>query len=268
VPDSILEVIRKQKLVEVDALKHSELSSIVYEKRSFANSLKAKIKSGQPALIAEIKKASPSKGIIRENFNPVELAVAYEKAGAACLSVLTDRNFFQGSNEYLSIVRESVQLPILRKDFIIDPLQVKEAKSIGADCILIIMAMLSDAEAKNIELAANDNNLDVLIEVHNEDELTRALRNLNSQLIGINNRDLKTFTVDISTTKKLAEIIHRNHPEYLVISESGIKNYQDITAIQSYGVNGFLVGESLMEKPDVELATKKLLGYSSTHDNI
>lgn len=225
--------------------------------RGFETALRRKAETGF-ALIAEIKKASPSKGLIRPDFHPAQHALAYENGGATCLSVLTDAPYFQGHEDYLMEARDAVSLPVIRKDFMIDPWQVAEARAIGADAILIIVAALDDGLMAEIEAAAHERGMDCLVEVHNEAEMERAAR-LRSRLIGVNNRDLKRFVTDLAVTERLAPLA----PEgTLLVSESGINTHADLTRLWQCGARTFLVGESLMRQADVEAATRTLLGLA------
>jgi len=214
--------------------------------RGFVAAMERKLAAGHAAVIAEIKKASPSKGVIRERFYPEEIARSYEKGGAACLSVLTDVDFFQGADEYLQQARSATQLPVLRKDFTVDPYQIWEARALGADCILLIAAALSEEQLQALNACAQEAKLDVLVEVHNTKELAQALK-LNNRLIGINNRDLHSFNTSLNTTYELLDQIPSDR---IVVTESGIHTTDDVKAMCGHGVNAFLVGEAFMKADD------------------
>ncbi|MCG7984980.1 MAG: indole-3-glycerol phosphate synthase TrpC [Candidatus Thiodiazotropha lotti] len=214
--------------------------------RGFANAIAQRIQAGEAGVIAEIKKASPSKGVLRENFQPAEIAVSYQQGGAACLSVLTDIDFFQGSDDYLRQARGACSLPVIRKDFIIDPYQVYEARAIEADCILLIAACLDDAQLNSLNDLAHELGMDVLIEVHDEAELQRALA-MENRLIGINNRNLRSFEVTLDTTLGLLDQIPEDR---IVVTESGILDQQDVERMRNHQVNAFLVGEAFMRADD------------------
>ncbi|MDH3630120.1 MAG: indole-3-glycerol phosphate synthase TrpC [Gammaproteobacteria bacterium] len=214
--------------------------------RGFVAALKRRVEQGESAVIAEIKKASPSKGVIRENFDVVEIARSYEAGGASCLSVLTDQDFFQGHEDFLVAARSACQLPVIRKDFIVDPYQVVESRAIGADCILLIVAALDDESLAGLHREARALGMDVLVEVHNREELERALK-LELELVGINNRDLRTFDTSLDTTIKLLELIPAG---CLVVTESGIHSREDVALMRQHDVNAFLVGEAFMRVPD------------------
>ena len=258
---TILEKIKAYKLEEIEAAKAETPIAEVEASasnapavRPFADALLQASKQGF-GLIAEIKKASPSKGLIREDFDPVTLAQAYAEGGATCLSVLTDTPSFQGAKEYLTQARETCELPVLRKDFMYDPYQVAEARALGADCILIIMASVSDAQAAELEDAATQWGMDALLEVHDAEELERAAR-LKSTMIGINNRNLNTFETTLDTTRKLAKQVPVDR---MIVCESGLATNHDLTEMARYGARCFLIGETLMRADNVTAATTAIL---------
>ena len=260
---TILDDITRYKRREIIDAREQKPISVVEKQaraadkpRGFLSRLLEARKLKQLALIGEVKKASPSKGLIRADFDPASIAAAYEQGGATCLSILTDAPSFQGAPDFLTSARAATTLPVLRKDFMLDPYQVVEARAWGADCILLILACVDDREARDLISSATEWNLDVLVEVHDERELDRALA-LDTKMIGINNRDLNTFVTDIRVTERL---MPRVPPSKLLVAESGISSHQDLRQLEELGVTTFLVGESLMRQPDIAAATRRLLG--------
>ena len=260
---SILDKIAAYKREEI-ALAETQTPRSVLEKkilessppRGFRARLQKQRSKGEFGLIAEIKKASPSKGVIRADFNPVALACAYREGGATCLSVLTDKPSFEGSLDYLKAVRSAVDMPLLRKDFLLNPYQVSEARAFGADCILVVLAMVNDQIARDLVRTAREYGMDSLVEIHDQSDLDRAL-DLGADMIGINNRDLKTFNVDLGTTLNLVPQIPK---DVLIVAESGLAARADLERLADAGVTTFLIGESLMRQSDVAAATRALIG--------
>jgi indole-3-glycerol phosphate synthase len=252
--DTRAETARRQAVTELAALKQEARDAP--KPRGFGRALMDASAAGRPGLITEIKKASPSGGLIREVFDAAALAQAYEAGGAVCLSVLTDEKYFSGRAADLQAARGACRLPVLRKDFILEAWQIYESRAMGADCVLLIMAALGDEEARTLEDLARGLGMDVLVEVHDEAELDRAL-GLQTPLLGINNRNLKTLETSLAVSERLCKLCP---PDRFLISESGIKTHMDVKTLQGFGVQGFLVGESLMRQPDVTVAVKTLLG--------
>ncbi len=256
--DTRVETARRQRETSIGALR-ARIAAAAVPPRGFARVLRQAAAAQGFGLIAEIKKASPSGGVIRSAFDPPALALAYQEGGATCLSVLTDTPHFQGETAHLVTARAAVPLPVLRKDFMLDPWQIYESRAIGADCVLLILAALDDARAIDLEAAATELGMDVLAEVHNRDELHRALR-LRTPLIGINNRDLKTLKTDLASTEVLAADLP---PDRFLVAESGIRRHADITRLAAAGARAFLVGESLLRQADVATATRALLDVAA-----
>jgi len=262
----ILNTILERKREEVSAAEQvcplSEMRAYASarhaDRRDFVAALRAKLDAGQPAVIAEVKKASPSKGVIRANFDPAAIAASYAEHGAACLSVLTDRDFFQGDASYLEAARAACALPVLRKDFMVDPYQIYQARAMGADCILLIAAALDDGQLHEFHALAHSLNLAVLVEVHDGAELERALK-LSTPLIGINNRNLRSFEVDLNTTIQLLPQIEATR---IVVAESGIATRADVERLQQHGVHSFLIGETFMRAQQPGLALAQLFQSS------
>ena len=254
--DTLAEVHRRRAELPLASLA-GRIDARRHPTRGFGHALKHAVGAGRYGLIAEIKRASPSAGVIRADFNPEALARTYADAGATCLSVLTDKPYFEGDAEHLRVARAAVALPVLRKDFMLDPWQIYESRLMGADCILLILAALTDTQARELEVLARALDMDVLAEVHNRVELDRAL-GLETQLIGINNRNLKTFRTDLETTAELAPHVPSDR---FLIAESGIRTHADVLRLAEAGASCFLVGESLLRQPDVGAATRALLGH-------
>jgi indole-3-glycerol phosphate synthase len=259
-PDILKRIIKRKEQIIDERVKSKSLERVITEAkeadpvRGFVASIKNNIAAGKPAVIAEIKKASPSKGVMRENFQPAEIATSYQTGGASCLSILTDVDFFQGSDEYLRMARAACNLPVIRKDFIIDPYQVYEARAMGADCILLIVSVLDNMKLNQLYSLARALEMDVLIEVHDEDELMRSLP-LEADLVGINNRNLRNFDTSLNTTLDMLSKIPEGR---IVVTESGIHTAENVKLMRDHQVNAFLVGEAFMraDKPGDEL--KKL----------
>lgn len=271
---NILEEIIAYKKTEIDQVKEKlplqKLKNLIkqnkYKKRDFYQSVKNRINQKQIALIAEIKKASPSKGIIKKDFNPTQIAMAYNNGGATCLSVLTDQKYFQGNLNHIKEVKDAVNLPVLRKDFIVDHYQIYESIYYGADCILLIVGVLRETPLQDLYEMACENEIDTLIEIHDEREMDVALNMVGAchgvPLLGINNRDLKTFEANLNITKNLVKKYKHDLKDKIIVSESGIFTNQDIRSLMECGVYTFLVGESLIKESNIEKATKELIFIS------
>lgn len=260
VPDILNKILARkaeevaERSMKVGLSRVRSMAELASESRGFVSAITRAVSENRNAVIAEIKKASPSKGVMRENFQPADIARSYEDGGATCLSVLTDVDFFQGSDDYLKQAREACSLPVLRKDFMVDPYQIYEAKAMAADCILLIVAALSDAQLVEYSELANSLGLDVLVEVHDEGELHRALT-LNVELIGINNRNLRTFETSLDTTINLLSQIPKNR---IVVTESGIHTVEDVCLMNKHAVKSFLVGEAFMKVPEPGVELNRL----------
>ncbi|MFA5531133.1 MAG: indole-3-glycerol phosphate synthase TrpC [Thiohalomonadaceae bacterium] len=261
-PDVLKKILRRkaeevaERAARVPMAELRERARAADAPRGFADAIRKRVAAGRPAVIAEVKKASPSKGVIRPDFDPAAIARSYEAGGATCLSVLTDVDFFQGADAYLQQARAACSLPVLRKDFVIEPYQVVEARAIGADCILLIAAALSDAQMKELTQTAREFGLDVLVEVHDGEELARALP-LGLPLVGINNRNLRTFEVALATTLELLPVIPADRT---VVTESGILAAEDVALMRGHGVHAFLVGEAFMRAPEPGERLRELFG--------
>tara|TARA_B100000953_G_C18021724_1_gene420768 strand:- start:437 stop:1234 length:798 start_codon:yes stop_codon:yes gene_type:complete len=259
-PDILKKIIARKKIEIEECRNNTSLDDMIAKSkyglptRGFYEALNNKSKRKESAVIAEIKKASPSRGVLRKDFNPIDIAKSYESGGATCLSILTDKDFFKGDNQYLIDAREAVNIPVLRKDFIIDPYQVYEARAINADCILLIASCLNDIQLKNLSDLAIELSMDVLVEVHDLDELKRALK-LNLPMVGINNRNLRTFEVSLQTTIDLLKEINDNS---LVITESGILTKQDVELMRVNEIYGYLVGEAFMRQDNPGMALQEI----------
>ncbi len=259
-PDILKKIIARKKIEIEECRNNTSLDDMIAKSkyglptRGFYEALNNKSKRKESAVIAEIKKASPSRGVLRKDFNPIDIAKSYESGGATCLSILTDKDFFKGDNQYLIDAREAVNIPVLRKDFIIDPYQIYEARAINADCILLIASCLNDIQLKNLSDLAIELSMDVLVEVHDLDELKRALK-LNLPMVGINNRNLRTFEVSLQTTIDLLKEINDNS---LVITESGILTKQDVELMRVNEIYGYLVGEAFMRQDNPGMALQEI----------